>query len=73
MGDIVKWRGRRVGEVEADTVLIDALGLLADVLVLGYEQDGTIYLRASRNHVGGALLLLEQARRMLLDMSMEED
>ncbi|MFN3858124.1 MAG: hypothetical protein ACK4RV_10260 [Caulobacter sp.] len=70
MSNVISMGGDRIVgadfRVEPDAVLAAPAGKLRDVVVIGYEPDGSLYVAAS----GGAaesLWLLEMAKRFLLE------
>ena len=65
--------GIREGEtrldLDPDTVLAAAAGKLKDVVIVGYEADGSFYFASSQADGPEALWLLAQAQRKLLEIS----
>lgn len=43
-------------------------GNLDEVLIIGFDQDGQLFVSASRNDLPALLWLLEKAKKMLLEV-----
>ena len=57
--------------IPPDQVLQQAVGRLTDVVVIGEDEDGEIYIAASRNQ-GVANLLIDMAKAKLIKECLEE-
>lgn len=69
MNDNVVWfPGETRLPIPTDRVLAGAAESdLQDVLVIGREKDGTMYVASSGTHIGDLLLMLELAKLSLLE------
>lgn len=66
MGKVIKFNGLTCLDIEPDLVLEGARGKLENVLVIGYEGD-ELYVAFSSGEIGKNLLLMELAKKLLLD------
>ena len=66
MGDVVQFNGDTRLDIEPDLVLEGARGNLQEVLVIGYEND-ELYVAFSSGDIGKNLLLMELAKKLLLE------
>ena len=74
MGDVVDLKGGLIGsgiKLEPDKVLAEAKGELTEAVVIGFDQDGEIYL-ASSEGPGDCLWLIEVAKSFLLNGCVED-
>ena len=53
-------------DLEPDAVLTGAVGMLKEVVVVGYEADGSFYFASTRANGPDVLWLLKQAEQRLL-------
>jgi hypothetical protein len=70
MAEVVNLKGQPVGEhfnVAPDAVLESAKGELAEVVVVGIHNDGTVYLAGSKGSMN-TLWLLEAGKWVLMRM-----
>lgn len=67
MGKVIEFNGATCLDIEPDKVLKSAEGMLKKVIIVGYADDG-LYVAASSGDIGHNLLLLEQAKKYLLDL-----
>ena len=66
--NVVKFTGNTIGRVPVYNVLNSALEAdLGEVLVCGYEKDGTPYFASSMSYQGDILLLLEKCKKETLE------
>jgi len=66
--DIVAFPGPTTADIPADQVLQAAIDHgMEDVIVIGWTTDGDLYAATSGGSVGDNLLLLELARRNLIE------
>lgn len=74
MADVVKFYPADAAK-DPDNVLEQSVGQLQDVLILGYDKDGSLYAASSDGLAdGGALLwLLETFRQKLVSGDLSED
>lgn len=56
-------------DIDPDRVLAKAQGQLQAVVVIGYDQDGQLYVATSYADGGDMLWALEQAKRKLLEIA----
>ena len=56
-------------DLDPDTVLTAAVGKLNEVVIAGYESDGSFYFASSQADGPEVLWLLAQAQRRLLEIS----
>ena len=65
--------GLNAGETRIDSdpdqILSAAVGKLAEVVIVGYEPDGSFYFASTRSSGPETLWLLAQAQRRLLEIS----
>ena len=69
MGDVVDLKCGLIGSgrrLEPDTVLEEARGQLQEVVVIGYDQDGEIYVAGSEGP-GDTMWLIEACKLFLLN------
>ncbi len=70
MGEVIGLDISTKSDLEPDTVLTGALGAVDSVLVLGWDAHGDLYIASSDASIGNLLLLVEMARRELLEQAM---
>ena len=58
-------------DLDADEVLTGAVGMLKEVVVVGYEADGSFYFASTRANRPDVLWLLKQAEQRLLAIERE--
>lgn len=63
---IYHFDGATTLDIPPDQVLQHACGKLEKVVVLGFEQDGSLYMAASCGNIPEALFLLEKCKQKLL-------
>ena len=65
--------GLNAGETRLDSdpdrILTAAVGRLGEVVIVGYEPDGSFYFASTRSSGPETLWLLAQAQRKLLEIS----
>lgn len=62
-----------VSEVTVDTILDSAKTHLKDVLVIGWEEDGSLYAASSMPEGDKVLWLLENTKNLLMEASAQQD
>lgn len=68
MGEVVILDTETTLDIPAERVLQAAIETDLDkVLVVGVEKDGTLYVAASGSSIGDNLLLMERAKRLMLE------
>lgn len=55
--------------IPADTILESAMGKLDGAVVMGWDEDGTLYFASSYANGGEVLWLMEKAKKDLLDIT----
>jgi len=60
-------------DLDPDTVLQGAIGKLKELVVVGYEADGSFYFASTRANGPDVLWLLKQAEQRLLAVEQEGD
>jgi hypothetical protein len=58
-------------DLDPDRVLQKAVGQVTAVVVLGYDQDGELYIAASHADGGNLLWLIEQCKHRLMIIAAE--
>jgi len=58
--------GETYADIEPDTVLQGAIGKLKEVVIVGYESDGSFYFASTRANGPDVLWLLKLAEQRLL-------
>ena len=58
-------------DFDPDEALTGAIGLLKEVVIVGYEADGSLYFASNRANAPDVLWLLKQAEQILLDIERE--
>jgi hypothetical protein len=58
-------------ELDPDAVLTKAVGMLKEVVIVGYEADGSLYFASTGTHGPDVLWLLKQAEQFLLAIERE--
>jgi uncharacterized ParB-like nuclease family protein len=58
-------------DIDPDKVLTAAVGKLNDVVIVGYEADGSFYFASTGAHGPDVLWLLKQAEQRLLAIERE--
>ena len=58
-------------DLDPDAVLTGAVGLLKEVVIVGYEADGSFYFASTRANGPDVLWLLKQAEQRLLAIERE--
>jgi hypothetical protein len=66
MGDVVELHVATKLDLPPDNVLQGAVGKVADVVVVGWDNDGDLYIAASQAALGEILILLEKAKEEVL-------
>lgn len=66
---ILDFTGITSRDIDPERVLIKAQGQLQAVVVIGYDQDGDLYVATSYADGGDMLWALEQAKEKLLEMA----
>ena len=74
MGDVVRFNGLTRHDIPPDDVLMGAIldPPLDTVIVIGKDQDGSLFLASSTAHMGEVALLLMRAETYLIKR-IEED
>jgi hypothetical protein len=55
--------------VHPDKVLKNTIGILQEVVLVGYNNEGEIYCASSTSDTGTLILLLERAKELILKVS----
>lgn len=55
-------------DVDSDNILEQAKGKLSDVLVIGYETDGSLYIASSTSDIAISNIMLDLCKTELLEM-----
>jgi len=63
--------GETYQDLDTDKVLAGALGKLKEVVIVGYEADGSFYFSSTRANNPDVLWLLKQAEQRLLAIERE--
>ena len=63
--------GETYADIDPDKVLTGALGKLNEVVIVGYEADGSFYFASTRANGPDVLWLLKQAEQRLLAIERE--
>ena len=58
-------------DFDPDDALTGAVGKLKEVVIVGYEADGSLYFASNRANAPDVLWLLKQAEQILLDIEQE--
>ena len=58
-------------DFDPDEALTGAVGKLTEVVIVGYEADGSLYFASNRANAPDVLWLLKQAEQILLDIERE--
>jgi len=58
--------GETYADIEPDAVLTGAVGLLKEVVIVGYKADGSLYFASTRANGPDVLWLLKRAEQRLL-------
>ena len=58
-------------DFDPDEALTGAVGLLKEVVIVGYEADGSLYFASTRANAPDVLWLLKQAEQRLLAIERE--
>jgi len=58
-------------DFDPDDALTGAVGKLKEVVIVGYEADGSLYFASNRANGPDVLWLLKQAEQILLDIEQE--
>ena len=58
-------------DLDPDEALTGAVGKLTEVVIVGYEADGSLYFASNRANGPDVLWLLKQAEQVLLDIERE--
>ena len=69
MSNVVQFNGETRQDIDPEKVLNAARGKLACALVLGFTEDGHLYMASSDGDLGKILVLMEASRAVLLDES----
>lgn len=67
MTEVVEFTGAFHGRVEPDVVLEAAKGKLEDVIVIGWDKDGTFYMASSTGELRDMLFLSRLLDRELME------
>lgn len=67
MGEVIYWNGPEGQQIDPNVVLERARDKCIEVLVIGFEEDGSLYFSGSTGEAGQILTLLELAKRRLLE------
>ena len=59
-------------DFDPDEALTGAVGLLKEVVIVGYEADGSLYFASNRANAPDVLWLLKQAEQILLSIEREK-
>jgi len=59
-------------DFDPDEALTGAVGLLKEVVIVGYEADGSLYFASNRANAPDVLWLLKQAEQILLAIEREK-
>ena len=63
--------GETYADIDPDKVLTGAVGKLSEVVIVGYESDGSLYFASTRANGPDVLWLLKQAEQRLLAIERE--
>lgn len=66
MGEVVKFPGITKLDLDPDLVLRDALGKLDQVVIIGFNKDGSEFFASSQADGGEVLWHLERAKHRLM-------
>jgi hypothetical protein len=66
MGNVVQLNVKTTFDLSADTILTQAVGKLAGVMVIGFDKDGEEWVTSSMGSVGDILFLLERAKALTM-------
>ena len=64
---ILKFTGKTVNDIDADTALENTKNKLDGFILAGYSKDGDFWFSTTYGDAGKSLLLCEQFKRALLD------
>lgn len=65
--DILQFTGETLHDIPADQVLTEAVGKLDKVIIIGFKEDGELYMAASCGKVPEAIYLLELCKMHLME------
>jgi hypothetical protein len=63
--------GETYADIDPDKVLTSAVGKLSEVVIVGYESDGSFYFASTQANGPDVLWLLKQAEQRLLAIERE--
>jgi hypothetical protein len=63
--------GETYADIDPDKVLTSAVGKLNEVVIVGYESDGSLYFASTQANGPDVLWLLKQAEQRLLAIERE--
>lgn len=67
-GEVVRFDDLTLQDLEPDVILEGACGKLSEVLVVGWDQDGDLYVASNHGYRPELLYLLKFAERFLMDL-----
>lgn len=67
MGDVVKFTGWTKLDIDPDDVLTGPVGMLDEVLVIGRDNEGDLYVASHTADAGKIMLLIELGKAFILD------
>lgn len=67
MSKIIEWQNGKAYDLEADAVLQMAMGELKEVVVIGWTNDGNMWLGGSKARSADVLWLLENCKQSLFE------
>lgn len=68
MTNIVQFNGTTLLDIPVDQVLEQAKGKLGTVLVIGFDNEGELYVASDNGRVAESVYLLQKANAYLLDL-----
>lgn len=71
MGDVIRFNGITRNNLNPEDILSEAKDRLKTVVILGYEEDGSMYFASSVADGGDVLWLLEKTKQKLLDITID--
>ncbi|WKJ88749.1 hypothetical protein QZJ86_12025 [Methylomonas montana] len=67
MGDVLNFSGNTRHDIDPDQVLIGAQGHLTSVIVIGYDNDGNLFLASSSANGPKINWLLDKVKHKLIN------